>query len=378
MKAAVILVIVALALSACAGDERLVTGPTASVTEPRIALPAFRPGTPAFRIELRGDATEKVVHDVERIAGVVVAAPVGVSEVSVGSGSRGRMLRVVTVEPLSFRSVAPSSTQAADFVWTSLVGGRAVLTPEAARALNFRTSESLTLDGSEIDVGAFADNATPNLGDVMVSHPLARRAGLGRPDQIVVGIAGRADPARVETAVEEMLGSRLEDIHRLEQGDDPVDVPDAVGTAGGELIGSMNFRILKNGFIEPEPEWVAANIAQGSVPIIGTVTCHRLLFPQLHAAFAEIEEAGLAGKIDPAQFGGCYVPRFIDRDPRRGLSAHAFGLAIDLNVSKNLLGTRGSMDRRVVAIFEKWGFAWGGRWSRPDPMHFELARLLDP
>jgi hypothetical protein len=36
------------------------------------------------------------------------------------------------------------------------------------------------------------------------------------------------------------------------------------------------------------------------------------------------------------------------------------------------------MDERVVAIFEKWGFAWGGYWSTPDPMHFELARLIQP
>jgi hypothetical protein len=55
---------------------------------------------------------------------------------------------------------------------------------------------------------------------------------------------------------------------------------------------------------------------------------------------------------------------------------HAFGLAVDLNVSSNQLGTKGNIDPRVVEIFERWGFAWGGRWSPPDPMHFELARLI--
>ncbi|HWL66491.1 MAG TPA: M15 family metallopeptidase [Actinomycetota bacterium] len=34
------------------------------------------------------------------------------------------------------------------------------------------------------------------------------------------------------------------------------------------------------------------------------------------------------------------------------------------------------MDPRIVEIFAKWGFAWGGHWSTPDPMHFELSRLL--
>jgi hypothetical protein len=35
------------------------------------------------------------------------------------------------------------------------------------------------------------------------------------------------------------------------------------------------------------------------------------------------------------------------------------------------------MDARIVEIFDRWGFAWGGRWSRPDGMHFELGALLD-
>jgi hypothetical protein len=26
----------------------------------------------------------------------------------------------------------------------------------------------------------------------------------------------------------------------------------------------------------------------------------------------------------------------------------------------------------LVAIFRRWGFTWGGRWMRPDGMHFEF------
>ena len=44
-------------------------------------------------------------------------------------------------------------------------------------------------------------------------------------------------------------------------------------------------------------------------------------------------------------------------------------------MSGNQVGTAGTIDPRVVRIFESWGFAWGGRWSVPDPMHFELAAL---
>jgi hypothetical protein len=31
------------------------------------------------------------------------------------------------------------------------------------------------------------------------------------------------------------------------------------------------------------------------------------------------------------------------------------------------------MDPRVVEIFQRWGFNWGGLWERPDPMHFEAS-----
>ena len=41
----------------------------------------------------------------------------------------------------------------------------------------------------------------------------------------------------------------------------------------------------------------------------------------------------------------------------------------------NQRGVAGEIDRRVVAIFKNWGFAWGGDWDYTDPMHFELARL---
>jgi hypothetical protein len=53
-------------------------------------------------------------------------------------------------------------------------------------------------------------------------------------------------------------------------------------------------------------------------------------------------------------------------------------MAVDLNVPGNQRGTVGQMDRRVVAIFKKWGFAWGGDWSYTDPMHFEMAEVVRP
>ena len=36
------------------------------------------------------------------------------------------------------------------------------------------------------------------------------------------------------------------------------------------------------------------------------------------------------------------------------------------------------LDPAVVAVFKKWGFAWGGDWRWTDPMHFELAETRRP
>nr|WP_246361089.1 M15 family metallopeptidase [Haloechinothrix aidingensis] len=150
------------------------------------------------------------------------------------------------------------------------------------------------------------------------------------------------------------------------------------GGSVAEAVGSFRYRYFSDGTVEPDPDWVSANIRTARVPLLGRVTCHRVLLSQLRAALEEIVERGLADAIDPADYGGCYVPRFIGRDPARGLSLHTWGIAVDINVSTNQRGTPGEIDRDVVAIFQRWGFAWGGHWEWTDPMHFELARLVQP
>jgi hypothetical protein len=96
----------------------------------------------------------------------------------------------------------------------------------------------------------------------------------------------------------------------------------------------------------------------------------------LEGALTEIRDSGLSASIKPGQYGGCYAPRFIQRDGSKPLSMHAWGLAVDINVADNPVGSRPNLDPQVVAIMEKWGFRWGGRWSPPDGHHFELAALI--
>lgn len=72
--------------------------------------------------------------------------------------------------------------------------------------------------------------------------------------------------------------------------------------------------------------------------------------------------------------GGTFQYRNIARTSR--LSTHSFGIAIDINVksanywqwNKNY---KNQIPEKIVHIFEKHGFVWGGRWEHFDTMHFE-------
>ncbi|HET9859658.1 MAG TPA: M15 family metallopeptidase [Nocardioidaceae bacterium] len=174
----------------------------------------------------------------------------------------------------------------------------------------------------------------------------------------------------------------IEEIERLVRAVEKIaaqHVPAQPDPQSGSLaaeVGTFSYRYFADGTVAPDPAWVSANITTDSVPLLGTVTCHRVMLPQLRAALQEVVDRGLAAEIHPGEFAGCYVPRFIERNPSRGLSLHTWGIAVDLNVPGNQRGTVGEISREVVAIFKRWGFAWGGDWAYTDPMHFELAALV--
>jgi hypothetical protein len=99
--------------------------------------------------------------------------------------------------------------------------------------------------------------------------------------------------------------------------------------------------------------------------------CHKLLVEPLEAVFAQIKNQGLEPEL--FSFGGC----FSFRPQRTGnkLSAHCWGIAIDLNPESNAQGTSGNMHPVIVSIFRQAGFEWGGDWPRrtKDPMHFQFC-----
>ena len=139
-----------------------------------------------------------------------------------------------------------------------------------------------------------------------------------------------------------------------------------------EMFGDFQIKERDGVWITTEPEWREENIQNKRMPILGITRCHRLMWEPLEGALNQILEEGLEEYLLIEEWrssGGCYAPRRINRfDAGGSISRHAWGIAIDIN-------TKSGYPPRVVEIFNDWGFAWGGTWTSPDEMHFELRDL---
>jgi hypothetical protein len=139
------------------------------------------------------------------------------------------------------------------------------------------------------------------------------------------------------------------------------------------------------GAVEILGEWQRKNIISFPPPFelrdgrgrpVSGIRCHRLMAPALRRVLTDLNTRGLVHLINT--FDGCFVPRHMGRDPRRPLSRHAWGIAVDVNARLFPYGSRAKQDARLIAAFARQGFTWGGAWRTPDPMHFEIVDLVQP
>jgi hypothetical protein len=140
-------------------------------------------------------------------------------------------------------------------------------------------------------------------------------------------------------------------------------------------LGEFSYPANSGSELTQDREFVTQNIVTTEVPVLGGVTCHRVIVDMLIGAMSQLVAEDLADAIDPGEFAGCWNPRFIRTitGTPTGVSRHSWGAALDINAVSNGLGTSGSQDPRLVEIMEQWGFLWGGEWAVPDPMHFEYG-----
>lgn len=318
----------------------------------------------------------KVRNDVDAIGGVRMVMPLSIASVPVAE----RSITVAAVDAATYRRFSAAQTAKMDPVWRAVAVGDALVAHEIAKDLGEPLGGTLALRSEHeelpLRIGAYA-TTVPHI-DAVVNERRRQQLGMTSQNALVVSVddARRADA--VADTIRSALGERVK-VQLLGVAASRMSTRQAAqltGSAVSRDLGTFSYRYFPDGSVQPESGWVSAHIRSESVPILGRVTCHRVMLPQLRAALTEIVERGLAHTIDRRDYGGCYVPRFIGRDPRLGLSLHTWGIAVDLNVAGNQRGTTGEIDRQVVAIFKRWGFGWGGDWKWTDPMHFELAAIV--
>jgi hypothetical protein len=389
---AVLLTISVLAAAGCGNEPKKKSDPEASPSptsagpSPTSTVPvadpdhAVDPPGPLKGALVRADIliyapeslSDDVVRRINRLKHVRYAEQLSLASVAI----ENQVFTVGAVDPATYRRFTSAGQQ--DEIWARVAGGELALPPKLKKVEQDDAFVQLGSDKSapKVHVGAYAGQAYGV--DMVVNEKWGdelEKVGMVRGNALLVN-TGIAAPLSLRKPIQKIIGSKasvqmLDAVARF--GLDPDTAQIAVPTGGSvaTAVGVFSYRLVGNRVV-PDPAWVAANIRTEEVPILGRMTCNKIMFPQLRAALREVVERGLADKI--YQTAGCYYPRFIANTT--SLSNHAFGLAIDLNTRENQRGTVGQLDRTVVSIFEKWGFTWGGHWRYTDPMHFEMNSLV--
>jgi hypothetical protein len=315
-----------------------------------------------------GFSTDEVkrVRDSSMVAAIVA---VRTGRLAVASGMAGYPLVPVEVIAVTDDAYAAAVGKPAGHLAGQLRKG-VVLSETAARLRKLRVGTELRLAGGRrVEVTGVAADWILGGYEAAISRERGRSYNLQRATYLL--IRPRGARAAFEADLRRLLPGRALRLRApgerpfLRAGDDVLPLA-LVKQRFGE------FRTRSVVRPQPDPRWMKANLATANVPLLGRVRCHRLVVPALSAAMAELHRARLDGLIDVADFrqnGGCFSVRA--RSGESVPSRHLWGIAVDLNPSSNPAGQPPTMDRRVVRVMQRYGFAWGGLFLHPDGSHFE-------
>jgi D-alanyl-D-alanine carboxypeptidase len=285
-------------------------------------------------------------------------------------------LEAIGFDPATYPALLPASARAA---FGRLRPGEALLGATSARLRRLGPGGRVRLDrgpggarGTWLTVAGVVDDTLVGAAEVAVTTAGGRALGVTTDRYLL--LAYRGARAAVAAAVRRLLPAGLP-VRLRGPGETPFfRAGDAVLPQAliKERFGEFSWRPGPGGGFAQDPSWQSANLTTTRVPILGRVRCNRSLLPALAGAMGELRQRNLARLVDPAAFAGCWNPRLTRGGG--GVSRHAWGAAVDLNVAGNPTGLASAQDPRLVEVMERWGFTWGGRWLIPDPAHFEWLR----
>ena len=285
-------------------------------------------------------------------------------------------LEAIGFDPATYPGLLPASARTA---FAELRPGEALLGATSARLRRLGPGGRLRLGpgpegrGRWLTVAGVVDDVLVGAAEVAVTVAGARTVGVATDRYLLAAYSGgrTAVTGRLRRA---LAGSRLP-LRLRGPGETPFfRAGDAVLPQAmvKERFGEFAWRKGPADSFVQDPAWSAAHLATARVPVLGRVHCNRALVPALAGAMGELRQRGLARLVDPEAYAGCWNPRLTRSGS--GVSRHAWGAAVDLNVAGNPTGLASAQDPRLVEVMERWGFTWGGRWLVPDPAHFEWLR----
>lgn len=115
---------------------------------------------------------------------------------------------------------------------------------------------------------------------------------------------------------------------------------------------------------------VPKELEVGAIP--KRIYCNKDMVKPLTLAFKNLISTGAVSELKT--FDGCFNIRGKRSNPE-SYSLHSWGVAIDVNAATNGYGKKPTLSAKFVKCFTDAGFDWGGLWSVPDSMHFQLKSI---
>jgi D-alanyl-D-alanine carboxypeptidase-like protein len=282
-------------------------------------------------------------------------------------------LEVAAVDPGRYAAFLPPVDRG---VVADLAHGYGVLGESSARLRHLGPGAVLRFGPVGVRISAVLPDELVGANELLVSRARAAALGITHDRYALIQPRRPATDRRIRKALRPLVpaGTPVQvrapgETPYFRQGD-AVLPPVQLKLLFGEFAAAPD--PARPGYLRIDPAWERAHIATEHVPILGDVTCNVELFPQLRGALRELVRRGLRDTI--TTYSGCYARRYTNRDPNQSISHHTWGIAVDINVPQNPFGAPPHQDPRLVRVFERWGFIWGGTFIVPDGMHFEYRR----
>jgi len=301
-----------------------------------------------------------------------------------------RAKKVIQRLPVGYR-VSMSTTVQADGVVRNLISpeaadvlarGAIVMGASSAQLRGAQVGDVVTLLGvndeaQDFVIGLVVDDELVGESDLLMSPAQANSMGATLVTRYT--ITGFTQTTKMVRALHD-AGFTNGNTYRIRNTWDAPN-PDATLGLGltKKLMGEFAYKVSKSGKITVANSWIRTNISpRVNFEGIGIrAACHTKVRAAVQGALTDVDREGLLHLVDIRNtnaFGGCFYPRFNRLAGKFGyLSRHSWGMAFDMNTSTNVQGGIPYMDCRIVRIFRRWGFAWGGNFTPSDGMHFEFV-----